>query len=128
MREIHRVRTPENVSFEFELAAIPARAMAWTLDVFAMLALIMIAMKVVSVFGAAGGFANALAFVAIFLVQWGYGALSEWALGGQTVGKRIVGLRVLDERGLRITFVQAVVRNLVRTVDFLPGFYLVGGI
>lgn len=128
MREILRVRTPENVTFEFELAAIPARAAAWVLDVLAMIALIMIAMKIVESFALAGGFASAVGLVAVFVVQWGYGALSEWALGGQTIGKRILGLRVLDERGLRITFVQAVVRNLVRTVDFLPGFYLVGGV
>lgn len=124
---MHRVVTPENVAFEFERAALPARALAWAIDVLAMIALAAIALRLVSLLGAAGGFATALGFVVIFAIQWGYSAISEWALSGQTLGKRIVGLRVLDERGLRIGFVQAVVRNLVRTVDFLPGAYLIGG-
>lgn len=124
---MHRVVTPENVAFEFERAALPARALAWGIDVLAMVGLAMIGLRLVSMLGAAGGFASAIGFVVIFAIQWGYFAISEWALAGQTLGKRIVGLRVLDARGLRIGLVQAVVRNLVRTVDFLPGFYLVGG-
>jgi len=76
----------------------------------------------------AGGFAVALMSIAVFLVQWWYSALAEWWTGGRTVGKMIVGLRTLDERGLRITFLQAVVRNLVRIVDLLPALYFVGGV
>lgn len=122
------MRTPENVPFEFELAAIPSRALAWGLDVLVMIALVAAIVRVMSMLEIAGGFATALGIFAIFLVQWWYGALTEWWLGGQTIGKRIVGLRVLDERGLRIGLVAAVLRNLVRVVDFLPGFYLVGGV
>ena len=37
-------------------------------------------------------------------------------------------LRVVDARGLRLTFAQIVLRNLLRFVDGLPLFYLVGGV
>lgn len=122
------IRTPENVTFEFELAGLASRALAWGVDVIVMFVLIAIAMRVTSeLVSVAGGLATALLFVAIFLVQWWYGALLEWLWGGQTVGKRIVGLRTLSERGVRIDFVQSVVRNLVRIVDLLPLIYLVGG-
>ncbi len=128
MREIHRVRTPENVLFEFELASLPARALAWGLDVLVVVALVLAVTRVISAIAIAPGFVSAIAIVAFFALQWGYGALTEWWWGGQTIGKRVVGLRVLDEQGLRIGLVPAVLRNLVRIVDFLPAFYLVGGI
>ena len=129
MRNLHVVTTPENVPFDFELAGVAARALAWFLDVLVMAAMIMVASCVLSMAAPAlGGLAIALLMVAIFLVQWWYSALCEWWLGGQTLGKKAVGLRTLDERGLRMSFLQAVVRNLVRFVDLLPILYLVGGV
>ena len=44
---------------------------------------------------------------------------------GTTLGKRMVGIRVVDEGGEHITFGAAVVRNLLRFVDALF-FYFVG--
>lgn len=122
------IRTPENVTFEFELAGIGARALAWLIDVMVMGAILLAAAQIVTpLSNALGGFANAIFFVIVFAVQWWYGAILEWWWGGQTVGKRLVGLRALSERGVRLSFVQAVIRNLVRIVDLLPGLYLVGG-
>ncbi|HJL17081.1 MAG TPA: RDD family protein [Sandaracinaceae bacterium LLY-WYZ-13_1] len=122
------IRTPENVTFEFELAGIGARALAWAIDVLVMLALIVAGSMLVSPLSQVlGGFANAILLVIVFLVQWWYAALLEWWWGGRTVGKRVVGLRTLSERGVRMGFVQSAIRNLVRIVDLLPGLYLVGG-
>ena len=129
MRDVYAIRTPENVAFEFELAGVGSRAVAWFLDVLIMGLMIVVASCIFSMLAPAlGGFAMALLFIAIFLVQWWYSALFEWWLGGQTLGKKAVGLRTLQERGVRITFLQAVVRNLVRVVDLLPGLYFVGGV
>ncbi len=129
MRDAHEIRTPENVVFEFELAGLGSRALAWLIDLFVMLTMILTASCVISATQVvAGGFALALLSVAVFLVQWWYSALAEWWTGGRTVGKMVVGLRTLDERGLRVSFLQAVVRNLVRIVDLLPALYLVGGV
>ncbi len=129
MRDLYVIKTPENVEFEFELAGIPARALAWGIDLLVMATLIVTASLVLSLLAVvAGGFAAALLIIAMFLVQWWYSALCEWWLGGQTIGKRVVGLRTISDRGVRITFLQAVIRNLVRNVDILPVTYLVGGI
>lgn len=49
------------------------------------------------------------------------------ALTGMTVGKRIVGIRVVEEDGTHVGFGAAVVRNLLRLVDGLF-FYLVGAL
>jgi uncharacterized RDD family membrane protein YckC len=126
--DAYAIRTPENVVFSFALAGIGARALAWLVDLAVMGVLWSVVTAVAVALGMwLGGFAAALYFVFAFLVQWGYGAVSEWRWAGQTVGKRIVGLRVLSLAGTRVGFVQAVVRNLVRVVDLLPGLYLVGG-
>ncbi len=129
MRDVHEIRTPENVAFEFERAGLASRALAWAIDLAVMgSAITAVACGVSATQSIVGGFAVALLSIAVFLVQWWYGALAEWWSGGRTIGKRVVGLRTLDERGLRVSFAQAVVRNLVRVVDLLPGLYLLGGV
>jgi uncharacterized RDD family membrane protein YckC len=129
VRDVYTIRTPENVGFEFELAGVPSRAVAWVLDLFVMGSLLAFGALVASAVGVVlGGVALALYFVLAFLVQWGYGALCEWRFAGQTFGKRVVGIRVLQASGTRITLMQAAVRNLVRIADVLPALYLTGGL
>jgi uncharacterized RDD family membrane protein YckC len=65
---------------------------------------------------------NAFWFLLAFGV--GYYVLCEAATGA-TLGKRMVGIRVVDEDGDRLTLGASIVRNLLRLVDALF-FYLVG--
>lgn len=128
MKRTLAVTTPENVTFHFELAGPGTRAAAWVLDLLVMATMITTVAIVVSLAGAAlASLANVIMLVVSFLVLWWYGTLFEWAWRGQSLGKRVLGLRVLQQNGLRITFAQAVIRNLVRVVDMLPFSYLVGG-
>ena len=68
------------------------------------------------------GAAN-LSFLALFL---GYYILCE-AITGMTLGKRMVGIRVVAEDGEHVGLNAAVVRNLLRLVDGFF-FYLVGAL
>lgn len=54
-----------------------------------------------------------------------YFLLMEGFLGG-TVGKLLLGIRVVNGRGATPGLVPALLRNLLRIVDFLPLFYLLG--
>jgi hypothetical protein len=74
------------------------------------------------------GLAQAVSLLLVFTVSLGYGIVLEWVWRGQTVGKRLLRLRVVDAQGLKLHFSQVVIRNLLRAVDMLPGFYLVGGV
>lgn len=123
------VVTPENVPFHFELGSVPARALAWAVDMAVMgAAIVLVGLGVDLLVGRySEGMALALYLVAAFIVQWGYGTVLEWAYRGQTIGKRLLRLRVLSAAGTRISFLQALVRNLVRVVDMLPSLYLVAG-
>ncbi len=68
-----------------------------------------------------GDLANAVFYLAFFGLWSGYWIVLEAFWGGRTVGKRAFGLRVIADRGLRLTFGQVVLRSLVRIVDLLPG-------
>jgi hypothetical protein len=73
-------------------------------------------------------FTQAMIGIFNFVIPIGYGIVTEWRWRGQTIGKRLFHLRVMDESGLRLQFSQVVMRNLFRLVDCLPLCYLVGGI
>lgn len=60
------------------------------------------------------------------LFGWSYFIVLEWLWNGQTVGKRVFGLRVINEDGSPARFLAVFVRNLVRVADFLPAFYGLG--
>lgn len=126
--DVLTIRTPEGIVFSLPLAGPLTRFLAFSVD----LAAVSVAGTVIgTVLGAFGvlsiDLARAFAGVAYFAISIGYGILAEWLWRGQTVGKRLLRLRVVDERGLRLQPSQIVVRNLLRFVDLLPVFYLVGG-
>jgi hypothetical protein len=45
---------------------------------------------------------------------------------GQTPGKRLAGIRAIRDSGAPLDLRSAMIRNLLRFADFLPGFYLLG--
>lgn len=124
----HQVLTPEYVEFNFVLAGLYSRFFAWLIDALIVVALtigtLVVLMFAMAVFP---GFGSALAFILWFLIEWGYSILFESIWAGQTPGKRALGLRVIQENGVRIGFWHATLRNLARPFDKLPVLYLIGG-
>ena len=122
------VRLPEGVAFSLPLAGPVTRFLAWLVDCAATLLLFnLIQWFVLPLLVISEDFAGAVATLLFFAVPILYGIGFEGFWRGQTPGKRLLRLRVADVRGLRLRFSQVVVRNLLRPVDALPGFYLVGG-
>lgn len=58
----------------------------------------------------------------------GYHIFFETLSNGQTPGKRVLGIRVIKDNGSSINIIDASIRNFLRTIDFLPSFYLVGAL
>jgi uncharacterized RDD family membrane protein YckC len=138
---VHRVRTPEYVELTFVVAGLMSRFLALAIDTVLSVVLTMVLLLGVvaastafsSMSGPAAqeawsGLGLAAAFIIWFVVDWGYMVVLETAWNGQTVGKRLFGLRVMMERGVRVSPLASVLRNVVRPVDKLPLFYLVGGV
>ena len=122
------IRTPEGIEFALPLAGPISRMLAYAIDLAAIGALGTIVGKLLEpVAPFAQDFAGALAVVIYFAISLIYGALLEWIWRGQTVGKRLLRLRVVDASGLRLDPSQVIVRNLMRFIDALPLLYLVGG-
>ena len=122
------IRTPEGVIFSMLLASPVTRSLAWAVDLACVTAVMSIIGSVVSALGIVSmDVAGALSMVLYFLLSVGYGITTEWLWRGQTVGKRLLQLRVVDVQGLKLQFSQVVIRNLLRFFDSLPAFYFVGG-
>lgn len=123
------LQTPEGVAFELPLAGPVSRLLAVAVDitcVSAFLSLLRIGFIGLGVLSL--DLARALWILAYFATTIGYGIATEWFWRGQTLGKRLLSLRVLDAEGLRLQPSQVILRNLLRAVDILPGFYLLGGL
>ena len=69
---------------------------------------------------------TAIVIFLIFLFQWGYFTLFEAFWNGQTPGKRIARIRVIERSGRPIGILESMARNFVRVVDQIPSFYAVG--
>jgi len=123
-----RIRTPEGITFAYQLAGPVTRCMAWGIDFVLVMAACTVISYSLGMFGVfAFDLAQAAMAISFFVVPVAYGLIMEWFWRGQTVGKMVMRLRVMDADGLRLQFHQVLMRNLVRFADLLPGFYLVGG-
>jgi len=126
-RSALRIETPEGVVFSLRLASPVLRALAWAVDGLVLAAAATVIGKSVRVFAMLGtDWATALQAFLYFVASMAYAMILEWYWRGQTLGKRLFGLRVVDAQGLRLRPAQVVLRNLLRAIDFLPGAYLVG--
>jgi uncharacterized RDD family membrane protein YckC len=123
-----RIATPEGVVFSYKLATPVSRGLAWAVDAIAIGGVSYLASRLSALAGLwSADFANFLSAVLYFVISVGYGIVLEWRWRGQTLGKRLFGLSVIDVHGLRLQFSQIALRNLLRPVDGLPVFYLIGG-
>jgi uncharacterized RDD family membrane protein YckC len=124
------VATPERVAFRFETAGLGSRFAAQLIDLL-VLSGVLIALGLVSYTGGVlllgqPAIAALVFVVTAFLSFWAYWIVPEALWSGQTLGKYVLHLRVIDARGGPIDVGQAVVRNLLRIVDFLPVYYALG--
>jgi uncharacterized RDD family membrane protein YckC len=123
------IRTAEGIVFNLALAGPISRSLAWMVDAFCIAAAAKITGSLLSIVGVfSQDLSQAVSILAFFILNMGYAMALEWFWHGQTMGKRLFGLRVMDLRGLELQVAQIVIRNLLRAVDSLPLLYLVGGV
>lgn len=115
--------TPEGVDLRLRPAGPMERARAWAVDQLIRGGIYIV---VVGVMALLGTFGWGLALVAIFLVEWFYPVYFELFHGGATPGKKALGLYVLRDNGAPLEWRGALLRNLLRAVDFLPVLYGLG--
>jgi len=123
------IATPEGVLFRLPLAAPASRLYAMLLDTAIVLGVVNgVGLLVYWIFAKAPSYGFMLTTLGEFAIGFAYGAFFEGFWNGQTIGKRLLHLRVIDLSGLPLRIEQAWVRNLMRVFDALPFAYLVGGL
>lgn len=139
-KETLKIQTPEHVGFRYVLAGLGTRSTAFLLDttlrflfiLFIFLAAFLLA-RWLPRFDPTGILAAlpktwllALAVLAYGVVDLGYFLIFEALWSGQTPGKRIQKLRVIKIDGQPIGWLESSIRNILRAVDILGGFYPLG--
>ena len=123
--------TPENIAFRYQVAGPFRRLPAYLIDVLARGMLILIfSLLLMNIFGAIGlaGMGLGLILGVWFLLSWFYGGVFEALWNGQTPGKRLMHVRVVSIDGQPINALQAVLRNVLRTVDEQPAMFCLVGL
>jgi uncharacterized RDD family membrane protein YckC len=128
------IDTPEQVELEFAVAGIGSRFVAVLIDHLIMGGVFLVVGLLWGVLvGSVANRVNLLGkwilavFIALnFVLYWGYFTLFEAFWRGQTPGKHVMKLRVIKDSGRQITLFEAMSRNLLRIIDYLPAFYLAG--
>jgi uncharacterized RDD family membrane protein YckC len=130
------IKTPEFVSLQFQLAGLGSRAAAFILDQLILMA-VNILILIVFYFVTKGmtslpflvemnSLPLAIMIIAMFIINGGYFFAFEYFSGGRTIGKKALGIRVIQENGHSITLLSSFIRNLLRLIDSLPMSYFVG--
>jgi uncharacterized RDD family membrane protein YckC len=144
LRDQLSIRTPELVDLEFPLAGLGSRFVAVLLDyLLQLVTVIVLLLLLLLIFSGASSSRSSgilaassgtstykwiiALFIAVpFLLEWGYFTLFEAFWRGQTPGKRIMRIRVIQQTGRPIGLYESMGRNLVRIIDWLPWIYIFG--
>jgi len=119
----YRVEIPGGIELEAQVVGPIPRFLAFSID-FVIRALLLFIAAIASIpFGKLG---FAFWFITWFLIEWFYPVLFEVYRRGQTPGKKILGISVVQDDLTPVTFGTSLLRNLLRVADFLPFFYLFG--
>ncbi len=127
----YSISTPENVDLHLELAGLGNRILASLIDLIIMVLtmLLFIILVVLICMGVDRmGLATELkskvfvyigmfAIFVLFLIQTGYHIFFEGVWQGQTPGKRLTQIRVVEANGQPVGWASVFIRNLVRNID-----------
>ena len=130
------IKTPEFVSLQFQLAGLGSRTAAFIIDQLILMAvniLIIIVLFVVMLgkpdilaFTDTNSIIIGITIIGLFIINSGYFIAFEYFSGGRTIGKRVIGIRVIQENGHSLTLLSSFIRNLLRIIDSLPASYFLG--
>jgi len=127
----YSISTPENVDLHLELAGIGNRVLAALIDTTITFAVILVfglllwgAITVVGLLDLSeqqrtliNSVMSMAAIFIIFVINFGYYIFFEGLWQGQTPGKKIVSIRVIESNGQPVGWSGVVLRNLIRTLD-----------
>lgn len=134
----YSISTPENVDLHLELAGLGNRVLACLIDtLLTLVLLILIGLAAWGVMSAIGisplpghvkniayGFVLMISMFVAFVVNFGYHIFFEGTWQGQTPGKKVAHIRVIEQNGQPVGWPAVIIRNLIRVFD--TGLVLIG--
>ncbi|HEY0433987.1 MAG TPA: RDD family protein [Chitinophagaceae bacterium] len=120
-----KIPTAFNIDLDFELPEFHRRFFAWMIDVAMQVIYFRIAMSVLSRVVPDEGALSEDAhynlwgvYMLLIVPVFCYHLICELAMNGQSVGKKLLGIRVVSETGSRPGASQFIIRWLIRTGDY----------
>ncbi len=119
----YRVEIPGGIHLEAQVVGPVTRCYAFLIDLV-IRGVVLVVLSLASVFLGFSGIGGGFFLIFMFVIEWLYPVLFEVLARGQTPGKKMLGITVVNDDLSPVTLGTSLVRNLLRTVDFLPLFYL----
>jgi uncharacterized RDD family membrane protein YckC len=116
--------TPQNIELEYELGSVGDRIVAGLIDIAIIIAYCIVA-GIVLAFANLHSSTQVVVSTIIFLPVMFYTLLSELLMHGQTVGKRIMNIKVVSLNGHQPAFSQYLIRWLFRLIDIWLSSFLI---
>lgn len=112
-----RITTSQNIDIEYEIAGVGPRILARILDglLFVVIIIAAVIAGIMSHFEEVGGIVAIVIFVVLYVF---YDLLCEIFMNGQSIGKKIMKIKVISLDGGRPSIGQYMLRWLFRIVDF----------
>jgi uncharacterized RDD family membrane protein YckC len=117
-----RITTTQNIDIDYEVAGLGERIVAYIIDIAMFVVIIIATLIALSAAGGLGNGSSGLG-VGIMFIIYGvlfvfYDLICELAMNGQSVGKKIMKIKVISLDGARPRLGQYLLRWLFRIVDF----------
>ncbi|MBS1655225.1 MAG: RDD family protein [Bacteroidetes bacterium] len=118
-----KVLTNFNIDLDFEVPEFHRRLFAWAIDLFIQVFYILIASRIFNSFrdnsSALDNEYNSWGIgMMIILPFFIYHVVLEITMNGQSIGKKLLGIRVVNENGGKASISQFMIRWLIRTSDY----------
>jgi uncharacterized RDD family membrane protein YckC len=130
-----KIPTSFNIELDFETPEFHKRFFAWLIDLVILIAYYITCYNILGRFTASHTSSNndlpflynmSAVYLLFFVPVFIYHPFFELVMNGQSIGKKLIGIKVIREDGGRPALHQYLIRWLIRPFDFAFSFYLVG--
>lgn len=124
-----KIMTPENIEIEYTLANLGSRTAAAVIDMLIIFAIVLVILVIPLVIIMSTskwaeqyyGWAAGISIITSMAVYYSYFIISEMAMNGRTIGKRVLNIRTIRNNGQPITLKHSAIRNLFKLLIDMEG-------
>lgn len=122
------VELADGVEIHLKVAGPAVRSMAWLIDLLIFSVTLIILFIVLGMLTSSLGdqTVQGILLLCLFVLSWFYNVFFEMGKRAATPGQRMMKLKVASVSGAPVRLPQSLIRNMLRVIDFMPGFYLFG--